>query len=561
MTEDQQAPSSSPSPSPPPPPGARRGKALLYVALEETGLLSLGAAPRDVRLLCLQRFVRMLGYGVSTLILVAYLDALGVGKPEIGLFMTLTLAGDVVLSFVLTLFADALGRRAVLALGAALMAASGVVFALSGTWWVLLVAAVVGVISPSGNEIGPFRAIEESIVAQLTEPRNRGDVYAWYSLFGLTGAACGFMICGWVLEYLTTSLGWGLIRSYRAVYVAYAAVGLLKLTLTLLLSHAVESEKKQRDAQRPNTHDETAPLLNGAPGLPPPDVPQERLRGLRSLLPDISRESIPVVATLCLLFGLDSFGTGLATLSWISYYFQYEFHVDEGKLGSFFFTTQVLAGISMIVASSLAKRFGNVNTMVFTHLPSQIFRSLIGVPTDMRLALLFCVVNASTQSMDTGPRAAFLAALIPARERTAVMGALNVVKTTASSLGPLLTGVLVDRRLFWAAFAASGALKILYDVGLLAFFKGRGRRRRRIGGREGVERRRRRGGDNVEGFEGREEEEEEEADERQEAAEENAQIEGRETETGRRSSGVPGGREEDGDITAQSGVSHGQAGG
>lgn len=104
--------------------------------------------PRDTKLLCLQRFVRLFAYGGSTLILASYLSAVGVADDWIGLFMTLTLAGDVVISFFLTLFADAMGRRAVLALGSVLMVGSGAVFALSGEYWVLLGAAVVGVISP-----------------------------------------------------------------------------------------------------------------------------------------------------------------------------------------------------------------------------------------------------------------------------------------------------------------------------------------------------------------------------------------------------------------------------
>ncbi len=121
---------------------------LLIKVLEELGLVSLYKSSLDVKLLCLQRFVRLFAYGISTLVLVAYLEALGSTKTEIGLFMTLTLVGDVCISFFLTLFADALGRKAILALGAILMATSGVVFASSGSYWVLLVAAIIGVISP-----------------------------------------------------------------------------------------------------------------------------------------------------------------------------------------------------------------------------------------------------------------------------------------------------------------------------------------------------------------------------------------------------------------------------
>ncbi|KAI1369960.1 major facilitator superfamily domain-containing protein [Xylaria arbuscula] len=442
--------------------------------LSELGLISLWDSPRDVKLLCAQRFVRMLGYGVSTLILVAYLAALGNQKTEIGFFMTLTLIGDTCISFFLTLFADALGRKATLALGAVLMAASGVVFAMFGTYWILLIAAIVGVISPNGNEIGPFRAIEESIIAQLTVPDNRSDLYAWYNLFGLTGAAVGLMISGWVLQLFTETLHWNLLYSYRVVYLLYAAIGLIMLCLTFTSSHSVESEKKQRqETHTPVQRGETEPLLDGErsshqhDALPKAKHPQ----GLRALLPNISRDSVSVVTILCLLIGINAFGSGVMPRSWITYYFQWRFDVEKGQLGTLFFVTQILAAMSMLVASSISKRLGNVKTMVLTHLPSQIFRALIGVPNNMHIALLLCVLNASTTYMSTAPRSAFIATIVLPQERTAVMGTLNVVKTAASSLGPTITGTLVDHNLFWVSFLLSGSLKALYDVGILVFFR------------------------------------------------------------------------------------------
>lgn len=121
---------------------------IIYSVLQELGLVNVYSSPRDVKILYAQRFVRLFAYGGSTLILASYLSSLGFADDKIGLFMTLTLAGDVVISFLITLFADAMGRRAVLALGSILMTASGVVFGLSGNYWILLLVAIVGVISP-----------------------------------------------------------------------------------------------------------------------------------------------------------------------------------------------------------------------------------------------------------------------------------------------------------------------------------------------------------------------------------------------------------------------------
>ena len=157
----------------------------------EFGLTTLSNSSRDIYLLLLTRFIRMTAYGSSTLILALFFSALDFSDTQIGLFMSLTLIGDVLISLALTLVADGLGRRRILILGALLMTFSGAVFSVTDNYWALLFAAVVGVISPSGNEIGPFRAVEESTIAQLTEAETRSDVFAWYVVFGTLGTAGG----------------------------------------------------------------------------------------------------------------------------------------------------------------------------------------------------------------------------------------------------------------------------------------------------------------------------------------------------------------------------------
>lgn len=277
----------------------------LVKALDEVGLVSLWSSTLDVKLLCLQRFVRLFGYGGSALILVAYLSELGISKEKIGLFMTLTLVGDTVISLILTLFADGLGRKVILALGASLMCMSGVVFALSGNYWILLLAAILGVISPNGNEIGPFRAIEESTLAHLNPSANqKRDIYAWYSLFGTSGLAFGSLVSGWVISLLKFKYEWSVIPAYRAIFWGYAILGFLKFLLSIALSNRVEAEKKSAHVEEES---ETSPLLgNGAEDAEP------RRSYFRSLLPEISAESWAIVLNLCFLFALDSFASGLA---------------------------------------------------------------------------------------------------------------------------------------------------------------------------------------------------------------------------------------------------------
>ncbi|KAL7938343.1 major facilitator superfamily domain-containing protein [Trichoderma chlorosporum] len=449
---------------------------LLVRILSELGLVSLYHSKPDVKLLCLQRFVRLFAYGASTLVLVLYLQSLGISKTRIGLFMTLTLVGDVFISFCLTLVADGLGRKAILALGAFLMACSGIAFAVSDNYWVLLAAAIFGVISPSGNEIGPFRAIEESVVAHLTEPAARSDVYAWYSLLGTAGTAFGLMAGGWTVQYVSTILHWELLDAYRFVFYGYAVAGLIKLFLAFLLSSAVEADEKASPAKatvKSNgaSSSETSPLLGGANAGSPVEEEQKTRSRIGALLPDISQEGYAIMTSLSVFFALDAFASGLASMSWVTYYFRWRYGIAEGKLGSIFFITSLTSALSMLVASSLAKRFGNIKTMVFTHLPSSIFLSLIPVFPDVRLSLLFLWLRASSASMDVAPRAAFLAAVIKPSERTAIMGVTNVVKTIGASLGPFLTGTLADNGLFWVTFVMAGCLKASYDLGMLAVFQ------------------------------------------------------------------------------------------
>ncbi|KAL8905108.1 MAG: hypothetical protein Q9171_006804 [Xanthocarpia ochracea] len=455
-----------------------------YRLMNELGLYSILGSSRDSKLLCLQRFVRLFAYGASTLILALYLSKLGITHARIGLFMSMTLWGDVVISFVLTLFADRLGRRRILMLGAALMAASGLVFAFSKQYWVLVAAAIFGVISPSGNEIGPFKAIEESTLSQLSPAAIRSDIFAWYVLLGNAGTACGMVTCGWLVQWLQTLDGWTAIPAHRVIFAIYALLGIVKLILAIMLSDRCESESPEQEYQKVTelndieiesllsrdddddiTQDQPAPKPNPKPLLP---LPKKNY----ALLPSISPTSRTILLKLSILFSFDSFASGVASASWTTYFFTTKFSLPEGTLGTLFFTTGIIAALSNLVASSISKRIGLLKTMVFTHLPSAIFLALIPLPSTAFPAMTFLVLRACTQNMGQAPRQAFLAAAVLPSERTAVMGVVNVVKTLSQSGGPVLTGWLVGMKKFWMAFLIAGALKAGYDLAMLKMFLG-----------------------------------------------------------------------------------------
>lgn len=292
----------------------------------ELGITTLLNSTKDVHLLLITRFIRMFAYGSSTLILALFFAALGHSDTKIGLFMTLTLVGDVAISLGLTIVADALGRRKILLLGALLMVLSGIVFANISNYWILLIAAVVGVISPSGNEIGPFRAIEESTLAHLTEAKTRSDIFALYVVAGTLGTAGGSLTSGWVTQELQAR-GWGEVSSFRFIFWIYAIIGVVKAGMTLLLSDKCEVQpgivpgavQMRRPQGQGEQSEEQQPFLDDEDGedeeeevftTPPPTTAKSK----KVKWFNLSKKSQVTLAKLCGLFFFDSLARYLPSI-------------------------------------------------------------------------------------------------------------------------------------------------------------------------------------------------------------------------------------------------------
>ncbi|CZR67860.1 related to Staphylococcus multidrug resistance protein [Phialocephala subalpina] len=430
----------------------------------ELGLHSLFASALDTKIIILQRFIRFFAFGGSTIVLALYLHEHDIPASQIGLFMSLTFVGDII-SFGLSLVADGIGRKHVLAIGALMMAFSGFTFATSGNFWILLFAGVVGIISPNGREIGPFTSIEESTLAHLTAPEIRSDIFAWYVVIGSAGSAAGKFVTGWAVQQLQNARGWTSIRSYQAVFFTYAILGMLNFTLAWFLSSGVELQTPVTKPARDGEIGEEDALL---PGVETEQT--QELEKKRSLLPKISRESRGIIFRLCCLFAVDSLASGLVPASWVTYFFYNKFDLPTGSLGTIFSIMAILSAISSVVAASLSKRIGLINTMVFTHLPSAIALALIPIPSSLTGAIIFLIIRSSLASMDIAPKAAFLSMVVQPGERTAVMGFISVVRTFSQSCGPFITGLLAQSGNFWVTFIVAGSLKAAYDLGLLAAF-------------------------------------------------------------------------------------------
>ncbi|MBA2302726.1 MAG: MFS transporter [Acidobacteria bacterium] len=396
----------------------------------------LQALTRDAWLLFATRFIRLFAYGALAVVLVFYLVGLGLSESQTGLLLTATLIGDTVLSLYLTTRADRLGRRRTLLVGAGLMTMAGLVFAFTGSWWVLLLAGTVGVISPSGHEVGPFLSIEQAALSHVVTDRSRTEVFAWYTLTGSVATALGALAAGTITE-LVQQTAMAPVGSYRVIVLLYAALGLVLAAVFSRLSPAAEAPT--RGARRTTTG-----VFTGLSGL------------------DRSRD---VVIKLSALFALDSFGGGFVIQSFAAYWFYLRFGVDPGTLGAIFFWANILAGVSALFASRLAARFGLVNTMVATHLPSNILLILVPLMPTLPLAITVLLVRFSISQMDVPARQSYVMAVVTPEERSAAGGVTGVARTIGAAISPLFVGFLFAQPgLINLPFIIAGTLKIIYDL-------------------------------------------------------------------------------------------------
>lgn len=396
---------------------------------------------RDGKLLFLTRFVRLFSYGMLAVVLVFYLTGVGLSEAQTGLLLTLILAGDTAVSLVLTTQADRIGRRRMLIVGAVLMAGAGLAFALTSNFLLLVVAGTIGVISPSGNEVGPFLSIEQAALSEVIPSRSRTAAFAWYSLTGAVATAGGSLFGGVVTASLQRS-AIPAVTSQRMIVLLYAAMGLVLAVIFSRLSAGAEVDGGS----------------NG-PG------PMKRALGVGN--------SRAVVLRLGALFALDAFGGAFVVQSLAAYWFYLRFGVDPATLGGIFFGANIFAGISALLASRLAARIGLVRTMVFTHLPSNVLLILVPLMPNLKLAIVVLLVRFSISQMDVPTRQSYTMAIVAPDERSAAAGITGVARTMGAAIAPFFAGLLFSKPEFVNyPFFIAGTLKIAYDLLLYRAFIG-----------------------------------------------------------------------------------------
>ena len=392
---------------------------------------------RDITLLFSTRIIRLFCYGFLSVVLALYLAEAGLTEGQIGLLFSLTLLGDAVITLWLTTSADRFGRKRTLILGALLMMAAGLAFVLTRNIILLIIAAIIGVISPSGNEIGPFLSVEQAGLSQLIPDKSRTRFFAWYALVGSLATATGALAGGWLAQGLQDN-GWTALESYRVVLIGYALGGFLLLFLFLNLTTSVEV-------------------------IPTQDTTR-RILGLH--------RSRAVVLKLSSLFAMDAFAGALLVQSLIAYWFHVRFGVESGILGSIFFGANILAGFSALLAVRLAEKFGLINTMVFTHIPSNILLILVPLMPTLPLAIGLLLLRFSISQMDVPTRQSYTMAVVAPDERSAAAGVTAIARSVGASVSPALTGLLFSiPMLFNAPFFLAGGLKIVYDLLLFREFR------------------------------------------------------------------------------------------
>ena len=392
---------------------------------------------RNILLLFTTRTFRLFGYGFLSVVLALYLVESGFDDFLMGLLFSLTLVGDASISLLLTTTADSFGRKKTLIIGALLMMFAGVVFIMTSNPVLLICAAVFGVISPSGNEIGPFLPIEQAMLSQLVSKEKRTGVFAWYGLIGSLATAFGALTGGFLAKLLQHS-GTSALDSYRLILLGYALIGGVLAVTFCGLSHdceAIQSVDSVASQTRFGLH---------------------KSRG--------------VITKLSMLFSLDAFAGGFVLQSFMAYWFHLRYGADEAMLGGIFFGANLLAGVSALLAVPLAKKIGLIRTMVFTHLPSNVFLILVPLMPNFPLAITMLLLRFSISQMDVPTRQAYTMAVVNPDERSAAAGITGIARSIGASISPAAAGALMA--VFpGGPFIIAGGLKIIYDLILYRNFK------------------------------------------------------------------------------------------
>jgi len=393
---------------------------------------------RDGKLLLSARIARSFSYGFLSIILAIYLKLIGFNDFLIGLVITTTLVNSVIFTLVASIYADRIGRRKMLILYAVLMSISGALFIATDNPAVLITAALIGTINVTGSETGAFLSIEQAIIPQtVTDDKKRNTMFALYNMAATFAMAAGVLVSG-IPEILQQQYGLTGADSIKPLFVAYSAIGMAVIGIYLALSSKIELQGKI-----------TKPVAN-----------------------TLSPQSRKIVGKLSGLFAVDSFAGGFVIQSIVSFWFFTKFGVELTTLSYIFSIAGVLTAFSFLAASKIADRIGLINTMVFTHIPSNILLILVGFAPTLPLAVAFYLGRMALSQMDVPTRQSYIVAVVNEDERTSAAAFTNISRNVSQAVSPSLAGYILQALpVLSAPFVIGGALKIAYDIAIYLNFR------------------------------------------------------------------------------------------
>src|SRR5881296_729592 len=384
---------------------------------------------RDGKIILVEKAVRTIPYGFLGVLYAVYLKQLGFDLFLIGVVLSLTTASSALYTLVASFVADSLGRKRTLIFFALMDALAGALLISSSAWWGPVAAGVVGNMSVGAGEVGPYLSLEQAILPKAIASSRRTLGFSVYNLMGYGASASGALIAG-----LPQFNGTGLV-TFRPLFFGYLLSGLLGILLYSRVSSGSEPESVA-------------------------------IAGYLAL----SKTSRPTVLKLAALFGLDSFGGGFIGASIITYYFYFLYHLQLSSLALIIAGTQILTAASFLLAARIAGRFGLINTMVFTHLPSNVVLTLIPFAPSLLLAVVLLLCRQSMSQLDVAPRQSFVVSVVPESDRTAASGITNSTRSFSQSVSPFLAGYAIENLWVGSPFVFAGGIKLAYDLLLYRAF-------------------------------------------------------------------------------------------
>ena len=401
--------------------------------------MSLEWISRDGKLLLGARIVRTFSYGFLSVILAIYLKLIGFNDVLIGIVLTATLVNSVFFTLFSSAYADKIGRRKILVLYAILMIVSSGVFYVTDNYVALIIAALVGTINITGSEVGAFLSLEQALLPQtVSDIKKRSSVFAIYNTVGTFAMSGGVLISG-LPSILQQNYGFDKIDSIKSLFLIYAACAIIVLVIYLILSKDIEAKN---------------------------DAPKSSLS-----IKNISPKSKGIITKMSSLFAVDSFGGGFVIQSIVSYWFFIRFGADLSTLSYIFAIAGVLTAISFMASTKIASKIGLVNTMVFTHIPSNVLLIILAFAPTFSIAISLYFARMSISQMDVPTRQSYLMGVVNENERIPAAAITNTSRNVAQAISPSLGGVILQTLSLSAPFVFGGILKIVYDVGLFFSFR------------------------------------------------------------------------------------------